>query len=200
MADTKSVPMPVNRHWYYLYRRRRVRRHHSTSREILAGQMLSLAGSLEAGYFLEIGKEHIAFVAGAFLILPGIFDLGGSIAGALAAKLAHRLEQSKRPVHHILLSTIGFSLAVAFVSSIFLGLFGAALATWLFDANFIEILLITIVASTIVASIGFPLIGLATIRVYRTGIDPDNVIGPIETSLFDSLTIIALLVAIGVIT
>lgn len=192
----KSLP---NHHWHYLYRRRRHKKE-STSREILIGQLISLTGSIAAGYFLEVGKIHLALVAGAFLILPGIFDLGGSIGGALAAKIAHRLEEGKQSTHKIFLHSLFFAFAIAVVAAIFLSLFGAGLAAWLFDASFRDIFFSSILATTIVGLIGFPLVGLATILIYRLGLNPDNVIGPIETSIFDSLTIISLLIALSVVT
>jgi mgtE-like transporter len=189
-----------HRHWHYVYRQRRRRRAH-TGREILMGQLVSLAGAVIAGYFLEIGKHEMAMVAGAFLILPGIFDLGGSIGGALAAKVAHRLErQSDLALHHgPIVRALVFAFAVTAVSAILLSAFGAVLAAVLFEGDFAVVALAGLISCLIVAVIGYPLITLATLYVFRKGFDPDNVIGPIETSIFDSLTVLALLLALKVV-
>lgn len=48
--------------------------------------------------------------------------------------------------------------------------------------------------------IGFPLIIIGVIMVRRLKLNPDNIVGPIETSVVDMLVIIIITFVIGVIT
>lgn len=161
--------------------------------------MISLSGSIAAGYFLETGKHQLALISGVFLVLPGIFDLSGAVAGALGAKVAHRLQAKPTPFERLrsILHALLFSLIVLTFSAVILSAFGAWLGAWLFEANFKLVFQISFFSCLIAAAIGFPLIILLTVFVWRRGLDPDNVIGPIETSIFDSLTILAVLAVIG---
>jgi len=191
MSDTKT-PLGAyahhSRHWFYL-NRHRTRKIKHTAREILTGQIISVIGAVVAGYVLELNKAELVTMAGAFLILPGVFDLGGSIAGAMAARLNHRLGEGA-PARKVLRDALFHAMLLTCAASVILGLFGATIGILLFDANFTKLLVVTIVASVSAGVVGFPLVGGATWLAFKRGVDPDNFIGPIETSIFDTLTVL----------
>lgn len=177
-----------SRYWHYLHHRRTRRANH-TAKEILIGQSISVLGAVLAGYVLELNKTELATMAGAFLILPGVFDLGGSIAGAMAARLNHRLPEST-PDRTVIRDALFHAMLLTCAASIILGLFGATLGALFFDAGFLKLLVVTIVSSISAGLVGFPLVAGATWLAYKRGVDPDNFIGPIETSVFDTLTVL----------
>ncbi len=123
MAKT-SVIAPLGtyahheRHWHYV-RRRRTRKKTHTSREILAGQLLSVSGSVLAGYVLDLTKLELASMAGVFVLLPGVFDLGGSVAGAMGARLNHRLSLGA-PTRAVLRDAILHAFLLLVTASLFL--------------------------------------------------------------------------------
>jgi cation transporter-like permease len=178
-------------HWHFLFHRRRSSLA-KTTREIFGGQLISLTGSIVAGLSLELVKSTLAGTVGIFLILPGVFDLGGSVAGAFGAKINHALTSDGRLKRHDFGRSWLYSLGIVGLASLVLGLIGATLAALLFDGDFTKILFIAVVAPIITATIGLPIIGGLTILAARRGLDADNVIGPIETSVFDSLTILVI--------
>lgn len=168
-------------------------------REILLGQGVSLLGALFAGVALELNKSELLAVAGVFLLLPGIFELGGAVAGAFGAKISHFRELHPRLARRQFLPSVLYSLLLVVAASFVLGAIGGALAAGLFGADFGTLLRVCVLSVVLSSVIGLPLVGLATLAAVRLGMDADNVIGPVETSLFDVLSIVATVIAIGVV-
>ena len=181
-------------HWHYL-RRRRTRKKAHTAREIFYGQILSLFGATASGLVLEANKSKIAALVGAYMILPGVFDLSGSAAGAMCARINHIIGDKSSNRQLVKRALIG-SLLLVTVSAFFLAIFSAALATLLFGADLLKIFSVTAGSVIISAAIGFPLTATVTLITKRNGLDPDNFIGPIESSLFDVLSIISVTVMV----
>lgn len=176
-------------HWRFLYTRRRSSLSKNT-REIFIGQLISLTGSIIAGYLLELSKGTLAAVAGVFLLLPGVFDMGGNIAGSFGAHINHVLEYKPKNTLGLFVKSLIHSLGVAAIASMFLGLVAGSLAALLFHASYWVIFKIAVFSALLSTLIGLPLVGIATVVAFKRGYDPDNFIGPIETSIFDSLSIV----------
>jgi len=187
-SQTASTHKHHQTHWHYL-RRRRTRRKAHTSKEIFYGQIISLIGATASGLVLEANKNKIAALVGAYLILPGVFDLSGSVAGAMGARLNHIIDKhgSKKS---LLIRVLSGSLLLVSVSAVFLALFSAVVATIFFGADLYKIFLVTSGSVVLSSCIGMPLVALATILTKKDGMDPDNFIGPIESSIFDVLSIL----------
>lgn len=187
-AKNSSVAV-VHRHWHYVYKKRR-RVLGINSSQMATSQVISLIGSIIAGVLLDANKETLVLIAGVFIILPGVFDLDGSIGAALSAKINHRLEDTTLKKLQVFTSTVSFAFGLCVLSGVIVGLFGGAISSLFFDANFWQIFLIAWGAIMLSGIIGFPLIALASIGFRAKGINPDDVVGPIESSVFDILTVL----------
>ncbi len=187
----KQTDTQLAHHGHYWHYVRRHRKHYAKQdlREIVIGQIVSLSGAIVAGYVLDLQKLHLAALAGVFMIMPGVFDLGGSIAGAMGARIGHRLGEG-HPPEKVIHDSMMHAFALVGVASIFLGLFGATLAALLFDGSFGKVLFVSVSSCLMAAAVGFPLVAYLTQIVFKRGADTDNIIGPIETSIFDTLTIL----------
>lgn len=185
------------RHWHYV-RKRRVQTAGRTAKEILAGQLITIFGAVLAGVMLDLTKDGMATMAGVFMIMPGVFDLGGSVAGAMAARLSHRLDENT-PVKHVVRDSLIHAFTLVCFAAVFLGIFGGILSWLLFNADFWRILMTTFISAMIAATVGFPIIASSTLLARKNGLDADNFIGPIETSLFDTLTVLAITITVAVI-
>lgn len=177
-------------HWYFV-RRRRTRKKAHTASEILVGQLLSLSGAAAAGLVLEANKSKLAGLIGAYMILPGVFDLSGSTAGAMGARINHSLTSQNtktKNVIHIVIS----SLLLVGCSAVFLAFFSMVLGYILFGADLSKIFLVTIGSVVFSSFIGFPIVALVAVLTKRKNLDPDNFIGPIESSIFDMLSIVTI--------
>lgn len=177
------------RHWHYVHMRR-TRKVSHTAREILIGQIISVVGAIVAGLVLDFNKAELASMVGVFLILPGVFDLGGSVAGAMGARLNHRLGQQGASDRHIIRDSVLHAFMLICFSAVFLGLFGAILGRLIFDADLWQLFMVTFMSAVAAAIVGLPIIAIATVLAKKKGVDADNFIGPIETSVFDALTIL----------
>lgn len=191
MSEAK-VPLGTyahhERHWYYV-RKRRTRKVNHTTKEILIGQIVSVVGAVVAGLVLDFNKTELATMAGVFLILPGVFDLGGSVAGAMGARLNHRLGQGA-PLKHVIRDSLFHAFMLICFSAVFLGMFGAILGRLIFDADLWRLFMVAFLSAIAAAAVGLPVIAVATVLAKKRGLDADNFIGPIETSVFDTLTIL----------
>jgi cation transporter-like permease len=189
MKTNNSSPSVVHRHWHYVYKKRRQALGISTP-QMATSQIFSLIGSIIAGVLLDANKETLVLIAGVFIILPGVFDLDGSIGAALSAKINHRLQLESNKKLKVFFETILFAFGLCVLSGMIVGLFGGAISSVFFDANFWEVFFIAWGAIILSGIIGFPLIALASIAFRSRGVNPDDVVGPIESSLFDILTVI----------
>lgn len=181
-------------HWHFVYRRRHQRNGVSTG-EIIVGQVLAMVGSLAAGFLLDVEKHNIILFAGALLLLPGTIDLSASITGVVVTKINHRLESGQTKTK-ALLSSNGFGLVSTVVSGLIVGVTGGLVGSVFFEADFFKIVQLTMLTMLSVCLIAFPVSSYFTLAARYARVNPDNVVGPIETGLTDFLTV--LMVAVWV--
>lgn len=185
------------KHWHYIYAKRRRRALGISAKQMAWSQVFSLIGSVIAGVLLESNKTTLAMVAGAFVILPGVFDLNGTLGAALSAKINHRLEDPNNRPLPVFLRSVGFALFVAIFGGLLVASVGGGIAVLVFDANFWQVFWLAEIAVFLGAVVGLPLIGLLSLLFIRRKMNPDDVVGPVESSIFDILTVISLILAIG---
>jgi cation transporter-like permease len=184
-------------HWHYVYKRRRNRALGISAKQMAASQVFSLIGSIIAGVLLEANKDSIALMAGAFVILPGVFDLDGSIGAALSAKINHRLSKAGSKIHTVFFSSVFYAIKISAIGGVLVGLIGGGISVWLFDANFYDVFSVAWIAIMLSAVIGFPLIAFLSVVFRELRVNPDDVVGPIESSIFDVLTVVTIALVIG---
>ena len=192
MIETNGVKH--HRHWHHVYRKRRQRALGTSSKQIAIGQMISLFGAVLAGFHLDNNKVALAAIVGTFVILPGVLDLNGSLGGALSAKINHRLENSSAKVWRVVFRATGFAFLIAILASTIVGAVGGTAATILFDADFETVFKLAVGSIMLGVLIGFPIIALLTVILRKLKVNPDDVMGPIETSFFDFITVYTLVV------
>jgi cation transporter-like permease len=197
-----KIPRSHIHHWPYIYAKRRRRQQvlGINAKQMAWSQIISLVGSVVAGVLLEANKVELGLIAGAFLVLPGVFDLDGSIGAALSAKINHHLENPKANAVLVFLKSVGFALLISALAGLVVALVGACIATAFFDADFGQIFLLTEQAILLSAVIGFPLIGAMSVLFRQFNVNPDDVVGPIESSVFDILTVLTMVMVIGWLT
>lgn len=190
MAENQNLALHKHHqtHWHYI-RRRRIRRKAHTAREIFYGQLISLMGATASGLVLEANKTKIAALVGAYLILPGVFDLSGSAAGAMGARLNH-IYGENRQNNGVVFKVLRQTLMLVSASAIFLAIFSAIVAGIFFGADLLKIFYVTAGSVILSSFVGMPIVAFSTVLTKKKGLDPDNFIGPIESSIFDVLSII----------
>lgn len=199
MTQPKDQPGHTghHRHWHYIYHKRRRRALGISSKQMALSQVVSLIGSVVAGVLLESNKTTLALVAGAFVVLPGIFDLDGTLGAVLSAKINHRMSETSDSAWRVFSQTVGFALFIAALAGLIVAAVGGAIASLLFDASYVQVFILAFGAIMLSGLIGFPLIGALAVLFRLRGINPDDVVGPIESSVFDILTIVTMVLIIG---
>ena len=168
---------------------------------------VSLAGGLFAGSVLGVDSMADAFTEypGLLLLLPAFLATRGNVYGALGARISTglhqglikpRLERDSRLINAVVASFInGISVSVfiGFMSWGILSVLGReSAALW-------ELVGVTLVAGLLTSVV--MIIGLLLIVFggYRRGIDPDNLVGPIVTTLGDMFGVVFLYIGVIVV-
>ena len=178
----------------------------SIYRQALPVLLVALLGGLFAGLVLEEILERASQFPGLLVIVPVFLATRGNVYGALGGRIASglhqgllrpRFEYDERLVNAVIASFIngiGISVMIAVIAWVGLTL----LPGW--DVaplgHLVGIMLIAGVLTSFVLIFGL----LALIFTgYRLGYDPDNLVGPIVTTLGDVFGMVFLLIAVAVV-
>ncbi len=178
----------------YLHKKGGMERAFKVIRENIPVIMLSTSMSLMAGVILYANQGNIFSAPGILSVIPAFLEDGGAIACRFSARLSTSLHLGKIEARWIpkqrwvfeqfLINMIHAS--IIFTSLGFLGFLmasfqGAALA-WRF-----KVILIVLIAGYILSAVVSFLTYFLAVLSYRFGIDPDNVLAPVLTSLADMI-------------
>lgn len=171
--------------------------------EILSSQFIAVTGGLLAGSLLAFFTNQIILIPGLLVLLPGFLEMRGNITGSLSARLSSALHLgSLKPDaknSKVLKSNILAAWLLVLISSLAIG-FAAYLAILLFfKINEPRIIIVALIAAIISNIILLPLTTRTTLWLYKKGYDPDDLMGPYNTTIGDITSIIAILIAIVVI-
>ncbi len=177
----------------------------SIYREALPILFIALGGGLFAGIVLEGMVESIERFPGLFVMIPVFLATRGNVYGALGGRIASglhqglippRFEWNDRLVNAVLASFIngiGISIVIGVITWIALFALGWEAAA-LYEL--VGIMLIAGVLTSVVLIVGL----LALIFTgYKFGYDPDNLVGPIVTTLGDIFGMLFMLFAVGMV-
>jgi len=159
--------------------------------EIYPFLLLCIILDFVGGYFL--GKNFDKFVERyplILLILPSIMDLRGNVFGASGSRISTALHvgyASPRLRDPYVLLNYYLSIVITSLPVVFLLII--ALARFGIDKKFLASSVIIITSSIVISYILSSIAAYITIGSYKKGLDPDNVIGPMITTVADIITI-----------
>jgi mgtE-like transporter len=176
-------------------------------KESVAILAVSLAGGLFAGSVLGTQGMTDAFTnyPGLLLLLPAFLATRGNVYGALGARISTGLHQGLIEPRFKRDRRLTNAVTASFVNGVVLSVFiGFASWTILFvlgreSASLVELVGVTLVAGLLTSVV--MIIGLLVIVFggYKRGIDPDNLVGPIVTTLGDMFGVVFLYVGVLVV-
>ncbi len=177
----------------------------SIYREALPILLIALLGGLFAGLVLEELIESVERFPGLLVMVPVFLATRGNVYGALGGRISSglhqgllppRFERNERLTNAVIASFvngIGISVVIGVISWIALVLLGRDAAP---VYELVAIMLIAGFFTSIVLIFGLLLL---IFLGYQRGYDPDNLVGPIVTTLGDIFGMVFLLMAVLVV-
>ncbi len=172
-------------------------------RQALPVIVVSLVAGLFAGTILgsETMREGIESVPGILLLLPAFLATRGGVYGSLGARLSSGLHQGlleprfafegrlRNAVIASFINGMVVSVFIAVVTFVVLFVFGGT-------GSLLQLVGIMVVAGLLSAILMLSVLISVLFVGYRRGLDPDNLIGPVVTTLGDVFGVVFLLVGI----
>lgn len=177
-------------------------------RESIPILIVSLGGGIFAGTILGSESMIAGFerYPGLLLLLPAFLATRGNVYGALGARISSGLHQGLIEPDFSADRRLVNAVAASFVNGIGISVFIGVLSWSILrvipgrdPAKLVELVGIMLVSGILTSVV---LIGGLLALVfggYRHGLDPDNLIGPIVTTLGDIFGVVFLLVALAVV-
>lgn len=176
-------------------------------RESVGILAISLLGGLFAGAVLGTRNMTGVFVdyPGLLLLLPAFLATRGNVYGALGARLSSGLHQGLIQAKFTWNRRIMNAVVASFINGVTVSLFIGTLS-WLIltvlgrdSAPLHELLGIVLVAGVLTSVV--MVLGLLVLIFggYRYGVDPDNLVGPIVTTLGDMFGVVFLYIGVVVV-
>ncbi len=175
----------------------------SIYRESLPILLVALGGGLFAGLVLEEILESVERFPGLLVMIPVFLATRGNVYGALGGRISSglhqgliepRFEWNERLVNAVVASFIngiGISIVIGFISWAALRVLGRD------SALLVELVGIMLIAGVLTSGIMIFGLLLLIFTGYKIGYDPDNLVGPIVTTLGDIFGMLFLLFAVG---
>ena len=167
--------------------------------QILPILLLTLAGSILAGFlFLEM-RDLLELLPGLLAMIPAVMNTRGGIYGAFGSRIATGLHLGIVKPRFVINRNVNNAIAAALINSTVISIviaviaYGVLLVLGLETIPVWALAVISLLAGMIS---GFILTGVAiliTFSSFRRGIDPDNLVGPVVTVTGDIFSIFALL-------
>lgn len=177
----------------------------SIYRESIGVLLLSLGGGIFAGTILG-GEQMIAAFAdmpGLLLLVPAFLATRGNVYGSLGARLSSGLHQGliepqvsrdRRLLNAVIASFInGISI------SIFIGILSWTVTILIrpeADPSLLGLVAIMLIAGVLTSVVMIVGLVVLVFAAFARGLDPDNLVGPIVTTLGDIFGVVFLLVAV----
>ncbi|WP_255194099.1 magnesium transporter [Natronobeatus ordinarius] len=177
----------------------------SIYREAIPILLIALGGGLFAGLVLESILESVERFPGLLVMVPVFLATRGNVYGALGGRISSGLhqglippqfERNDRLLNAVLASFIngiGISIVIGVITWVALLAIGWDVAA-LYEL--VGIMLISGVLTSVVLIFGLLLLIFAG---YKRGYDPDNLVGPIVTTLGDIFGMLFMLFAISLV-
>jgi mgtE-like transporter len=171
-------------------------------RESFFSEVLSISGGTLAGVFLASGamQNLLEKFPGLLIMVPGFLGLRGNILGAVSARVGTGLHTGLIEPKITLKDATAMNFVASFLLSTFVNALIAVLAYCVsvilgMDAVLWKLMVVGALSGALASVIVGPFTIMLTILVFRRGIDPDSVMGPLVTSVGDITAVICLFLA-----
>jgi mgtE-like transporter len=174
-------------------------------RESVPVLTLTAAISIFSGFFLNANEEVLNFLPGLLIIIPSFIAVNGNISSVMTSRLSSALHMGLIKPNfrrtHLLMRNFYSMIFISLVSFPILGLIAGAMNV-LFGGGAAGIMVFPLVIFTAGMTTVLILIFVSMLfsyLTYRKGLDPDNVVVPLLTTIGDLVGISVLLITTGLV-
>lgn len=174
-------------------------------RESLPVLLVALCGGIFAGFVLEGIVEQVERFPGLLVMVPVFLATRGNVYGALGGRIATGLHQGLVEPEFEWQERLGNAVLASFINGIGISLL-IGVFTWvaLFvlgweSAPLFELVAIMLLAGVLTSVVMIVGLLLLIFAGFRRGYDPDNLVGPIVTTLGDIFGMLFLLFSVGLV-
>jgi mgtE-like transporter len=174
-------------------------------RDALPVIVVSLVAGLFAGTILgsETMRNGIESVPGLLLLLPAFLATRGGVYGSLGARISSGLHQGIIEPRFELDERLSNAIIASFINGMSVSVFIAVVTFGVLQfagesGSLIQLVGIMLIAGFLSAVLMLSVLVSVIILGYRRGLDPDNIIGPVVTTLGDVFGVLFLLVGVYV--
>ncbi len=171
-------------------------------KESFFSEVLSISGGTLAGFFLANSamRSLLENFPGLLVMIPGFLGLRGNILGAISARVGTGLHTGLIEPKFTLRGNVATNFAASLLLSIFVNTLIGALAYFVssllgVEAVLWKLMVVGALSGALASIMVGPFTIMLTIQVFRQGIDPDSVMGPLVTSIGDITAVICLFLA-----
>ena len=175
-------------------------------RQALPVILVSLVAGLFSGTVLgsETMRSGIEEVPGILVLLPAFLATRGGVYGSLGARISSGLHQGVIEPRFELDKRLSNAVIASFINGMLVSLFIAVVAFVVVtllgrNGSLLELAGIMLIAGFLSAIVMLSVLVTVVFLGYRRGIDPDNLVGPIVTTLGDVFGVVFLLIAIYIV-
>ncbi len=172
-------------------------------KEIFWSQLVSILGGLLAGTVLAVYTDQLLLIPSMFIFLPGFLEMRASISAPLASRLSSGLflgviapEKNSPTKTKIVRGNFLASFLLSIITAFLLGFIVFAMNYLVFEIYTPKLLFVVLIAGVLANILEIPLTFFVTFYLFKKGHDPNNIMGPFLTSLGDITSIVALLIAL----
>lgn len=181
---------------------------HDSARDVYLGALPVILVSLVAGLFAgtvlgsQTMREGIESVPGILVLLPAFLATRGGVYGSLGARLSSALHQGVvEPRFDAGDRRLRNAVVASFVNGMVVSVFIAVIAFAVLlvmgqSGSLLQLVGVMVVAGLLSAILMLSVMISVLFAGYRRGLDPDNLIGPVVTTLGDVFGVVFLLVAV----
>lgn len=174
-------------------------------REALPVLLVALCGGIFAGLVLEGLVEQVERFPGLLVMVPVFLATRGNVYGALGGRIATGLHQGLVDPEFEWQERLGNAVLASFINGVGISLL-IGVFTWLAlfalgweSAPMYELVAIMLLAGVLTSVVMIAGLLLLIFAGFRRGYDPDNLVGPIVTTLGDIFGMLFLLLSVGLV-
>ena len=171
------------------------RQHDVSTKRIIIGQLITIFVVGVSSLLIEESQEAFLLVGATLLLYPALTDLLMSSGSVLSASVHHDLERQDESTYRFSLLAVLRSIAGTIIAGSIVGSVAGAIAAVVLDLAFLATLQLAVLSASIASVIGLPLVLGITLIARNMRSNPDEVIPPFESSVFNVVMLLAIAVS-----